>query len=105
MSTRPEPRHFSMIRGFHLADAFTLANAACGVAGVLVAMRYLATRDVGDLLVAAAFAPAALIFDVLHRFIHPVSVALDRTLPRGQIDIRFERAVRLTLRALAQGVA
>ncbi len=47
----------------------------------------------------------ALIFDVLHRFIHPVSVALDRTLPRGQIDIRFERAVRLTLRALAQGVA
>ena len=25
-------KHFSMIRAFHLADVFTLANAACGVA-------------------------------------------------------------------------
>jgi len=37
MTNRPAPRHFSMILGFHLAVAFTLANAACGVAGVLVA--------------------------------------------------------------------
>ena len=67
MSTapRPLPRHFSMLRGFHLADAFTLANAACGVAGVLMAMRFLVSRQTGDLLGAAAFAPAALIFDVL----------------------------------------
>ena len=54
-----------MIRGFHLADVFTLGNAACGVAGVLMAMRYLVTRDPGDLLLAAAFAPAAFLFDVL----------------------------------------
>ncbi|MDQ2927982.1 MAG: CDP-alcohol phosphatidyltransferase family protein [Caldimonas sp.] len=67
MSTaqRPPPRHFSMLREFHLADAFTLANAACGVAGVLMAMRFLVTKDTGDLLVGAAFAPAALVFDVL----------------------------------------
>jgi CDP-diacylglycerol--serine O-phosphatidyltransferase len=39
---------------------FTLGNAACGVAGVLMAMRFLASRDAGDLLLAAAFAPAAL---------------------------------------------
>ena len=66
MTTRTDrPTHFSMIRGFHLADVFTLGNAACGVAGVLLAMRSLAGRDVGDLLVAAAFAPAALAFDVL----------------------------------------
>ncbi|MEP7302928.1 MAG: CDP-alcohol phosphatidyltransferase family protein [Caldimonas sp.] len=64
MPTSP-PRHFSMLRGFHLADAFTLANAACGVAGVLMAMRYLVTRDSADLLVAAAFGPAAFFFDVL----------------------------------------
>ena len=25
-ATRPAPRHFSMIRGFHLADAFTLGQ-------------------------------------------------------------------------------
>ena len=66
MSSRPEPSpHFSMIRGFQLADFFTLGNAACGVAAVLMAMRYLGHRDVGDLLVAAAFAPAAFAFDVL----------------------------------------
>jgi len=59
------PPHFSMIRGFHLADLFTLGNAACGVAAVLMAMRSLASRDAVDLLVAAAFAPAALVFDVL----------------------------------------
>ncbi|MEO8836403.1 MAG: CDP-alcohol phosphatidyltransferase family protein [Caldimonas sp.] len=64
--TRPErPAHFSMIRGFHLADFFTLANAACGVAGVLMAMRFGASGDRADLLVAAAFAPAALVFDVI----------------------------------------
>ena len=38
------PRHFSMLREFHLADFFTLANAACGVAGVFFAMRYTATH-------------------------------------------------------------
>jgi CDP-diacylglycerol--serine O-phosphatidyltransferase len=66
MPSRPEPSpHFSMIRGFQLADFFTLGNAACGVAAVLMAMRYLAHREVGDLLVAAAFAPAAFVFDVL----------------------------------------
>ena len=58
-------KHFSMIRGFHLADVFTLANAACGVAGVGMAMRYLVTHRVDDLLIAAAFAPAAFAFDVL----------------------------------------
>ena len=66
MSSRPESSpHFSMIRGFQLADFFTLGNAACGVAAVLMAMRGLGTRDAGDLLVAAAFAPAAFAFDVL----------------------------------------
>ena len=59
------PKHFSMIRAFHLADVFTLANAACGVAGIGMAMRSLVTQRTDDLLVAAAFAPAALLFDVL----------------------------------------
>ena len=65
MPTASPPRHFSMIRGFHLADVFTLGNAACGVAGVLMAMRHLASRDPADLLWAAAFAPLAFLFDVL----------------------------------------
>jgi len=58
-------RHFSMIRGFHLADFFTLANAACGVGGVFFAMQYIATGAVAHFLAAAALAPAALVFDVL----------------------------------------
>ncbi|MGE5098222.1 MAG: CDP-alcohol phosphatidyltransferase family protein [Betaproteobacteria bacterium] len=58
-------RHFSMIRGFHLADFLTLGNASCGVAGVFLAMLYLQTADPAMLLLAAAMAPAAFIFDVL----------------------------------------
>ncbi|MEP7138986.1 MAG: CDP-diacylglycerol--serine O-phosphatidyltransferase [Caldimonas sp.] len=66
MSSRPDLRtHFSMLRGFQLADVFTLGNAACGVAAVLMAMRYGLDRDVSDLLVAAALLPAAFVFDVL----------------------------------------
>jgi CDP-diacylglycerol--serine O-phosphatidyltransferase len=65
MQERPVPTHFSLIRAFHLADVFTLANAACGVAAIGMAMRSLVTQRTEDLLVAAAFAPAALLFDVL----------------------------------------
>jgi len=66
MATTPErPRHFSMIRGFHLADFLTLANAACGMAGVFLAMVYMDSADAVHLLWAAAMAPAAFFFDVL----------------------------------------
>jgi CDP-diacylglycerol--serine O-phosphatidyltransferase len=57
-------KHFSMIRGFHLADLFTLANAACGVAGVFLAMAYVASPSRGTFYAAAAMAPAAFLFDV-----------------------------------------
>ena len=53
-----------MIRGFHLADLFTLANAACGVTAVFFAMLYIATGARSDFLTAAALAPAAFVFDV-----------------------------------------
>ena len=58
------PKHFSMIRGFHLADCFTLANAACGVASVFFAMIYVGSQSAAHFFAAAAMAPAALIFDV-----------------------------------------
>lgn len=57
--------HFSMIRGFHLADWFTLANAACGMAAVFAAMASVAPGSGISLLLAAAFIPAAFVFDVL----------------------------------------
>lgn len=59
------PRHFSMIRGFHLADFFTLGNAACGVAAVFFAMLYVSTKSQSYLFAAAAMAPLAFLFDVL----------------------------------------
>jgi len=61
----PPPRHFSMIRGFHLADFCTLANAACGVVAVFLAMLYLVSGEMRHFYWSVAMAPAALIFDVL----------------------------------------
>jgi CDP-diacylglycerol--serine O-phosphatidyltransferase len=63
MSTAP--KHFSMIRGFHLADLFTLANAACGVAGVFLVMLYMSSQSLTHFYAAALMAPTAFIFDVL----------------------------------------
>ena len=57
-------KHFSMIREFHLADAFTLGNAACGVAGVMFAMLFMTSQDLTHFYWAAAMAPLAFIFDV-----------------------------------------
>lgn len=58
-------RHFSMVREFHLADFFTLGNAACGVGAVLLAMLFMGSGDTTHFFLAAALAPAAFIFDVL----------------------------------------
>jgi CDP-diacylglycerol---serine O-phosphatidyltransferase len=62
---RAAPRHFSMLRGFHLADFFTLGNAACGVGAVFFAMAYMASAQPFHFFAAAALAPAAFAFDVL----------------------------------------
>jgi CDP-diacylglycerol--serine O-phosphatidyltransferase len=58
-------KHFSMIRNFHLADLFTIANGFCGVAALFEAMKYLSTHERRHLYVAALYVPAALVLDVL----------------------------------------
>ena len=58
------PRHFSMIRGFHLADFFTLANAGCGVGAIFCAMNYAAGGSVVQFHVATVLIVGALVFDV-----------------------------------------
>ncbi len=65
MPHHERPRHFSMIRGFHLADLFTLANAGCGVAAVFLAMAYASNQSLAYFYAAAAMAPVSLVFDVL----------------------------------------
>ena len=59
------PKHFTMIREFHLADFFTLANAACGVAAVFCAMVYMGNPSLEHFFAAAALVWVAVIFDVL----------------------------------------
>jgi CDP-diacylglycerol--serine O-phosphatidyltransferase len=54
-----------MIRGFHLADVFTLANAGCGVASLFSAMTFVASGLKANFYLAAALLPVALVFDAL----------------------------------------
>ena len=54
-----------MIREFHLADWFTLANAVCGVGALFSVMSFLQTRGVFHIYFACALVSAALVFDVL----------------------------------------
>ncbi|GAC1536054.1 MAG: CDP-alcohol phosphatidyltransferase family protein [Ramlibacter sp.] len=61
---RTATRHLSMLRDFHLADFFTLGNAACGVGAVFLAMLYGGSGEMAHFWSAAALAPAALAFDV-----------------------------------------
>lgn len=56
---------FSMIREFHLADWFTLANAVCGTGALFSMMTYLQTTDVRHIYFACGMVFAALVFDVL----------------------------------------
>lgn len=65
MTTPVQPKRFSMIREFHLADWFTLGNAVCGVGALFSSMTYLETGGVVHVYFAAALVLAALIFDVL----------------------------------------
>ena len=62
-ATAPKP--FSMIRDFHLADWFTLANAACGTSALLAIMTYLDGGDARHVQFAGWLLIAALIFDFL----------------------------------------
>jgi CDP-diacylglycerol--serine O-phosphatidyltransferase len=63
-SARPRPKHFSMLREFHLADFLTLGNAASGTAAVFLAMLYMGSQSLAHFYLAAAMAPVAFVFDV-----------------------------------------
>jgi len=58
-------RHFSMIRGFHLADVFTLSNGCCGVAAIFFAMNHLRSGRPGEVYAVGVLVVGALVFDVL----------------------------------------
>jgi CDP-diacylglycerol--serine O-phosphatidyltransferase len=59
-----QAKHLTMIRSFHLADWFTLANASCGVGALFAVMSYLQSQDVLHLLFACALILLAFVWDV-----------------------------------------
>jgi CDP-diacylglycerol---serine O-phosphatidyltransferase len=63
--TKGPARHFSMIRGFHLADLLTIANGCCGIGAVFHSMRYVEARNRYQIYSAALLVPLAIVFDVL----------------------------------------
>jgi CDP-diacylglycerol--serine O-phosphatidyltransferase len=74
----PRKRHFSMIRDFHLADFFTLANGGCGTAAIFFSMDHVRAGSIGKVYAAGCFIVMALVFDVLDgrvaRWRHQASV-------------------------------
>jgi CDP-diacylglycerol--serine O-phosphatidyltransferase len=54
-----------MIRDFHLADFFTLANGCCGTAAIFLAMDHVREAGVVKVYAAGALVLAALVFDVM----------------------------------------
>lgn len=60
-----QAKHLSMIRSFHLADWFTLGNAACGVAALFVMMAYLQQPALGQIYLACTLIGLAFVFDVI----------------------------------------
>jgi CDP-diacylglycerol--serine O-phosphatidyltransferase len=61
--TRQKP--FALIREFHLADWFTLANAVCGTGALFSMMSFLQSGRVMHVYLACGLVLAALVFDVL----------------------------------------
>jgi len=66
LMAKPElARRSPMIREFHLADWFTLANAACGIGAIFSTMTYLQVDEIIHIYFACGLVFGALIFDVL----------------------------------------
>jgi CDP-diacylglycerol--serine O-phosphatidyltransferase len=60
-----KPQHFSLLRSFHLADFFTLANGACGTAAIFLAMAHMREAMAARLYAAGVLIGFALVFDVV----------------------------------------
>jgi CDP-diacylglycerol---serine O-phosphatidyltransferase len=65
MTTHKIHKPLAMIREFHLADWFTLANAVSGTGALFSMLTYLQTAEVRHVYYACGLVFAALVFDVL----------------------------------------
>ena len=62
-------RHVSMLRTYTPADAFTIANAACGTVAIFLCLNYLATGERHYFWTAFVLLPLALVCDVLDGYV------------------------------------
>jgi CDP-diacylglycerol--serine O-phosphatidyltransferase len=62
-------QHFSMLRGYHLADLFTLANACAGTGAILSLMSFLVTPEPWRVYLAFGLLPLALVCDVADGYV------------------------------------
>lgn len=65
MNPPARQKPFALIREFHLADWFTLANAICGTGALFSMMSHLQSSRVMHVYLACGLVLAALVFDVL----------------------------------------
>lgn len=65
MDMQKSNKPFSMIREFHLADWFTLANAVCGTGALFSMLTYLQTGDVEHVYYGGGMVVMAFVFDAL----------------------------------------
>jgi CDP-diacylglycerol--serine O-phosphatidyltransferase len=65
MTPAARRKPFALIREFHLADWFTLANAVCGIGALFSMMSFLQNGRVMHVYLACGLVLAALVFDVL----------------------------------------
>jgi CDP-diacylglycerol--serine O-phosphatidyltransferase len=62
-------RHLSMLRSYTAADAFTIANAACGTIAIFLCLDYLASGSRRLLWTAFLLLPLALVCDALDGYV------------------------------------
>jgi CDP-diacylglycerol--serine O-phosphatidyltransferase len=65
MSSSRQSRHFSLIRGFHLADFFTVGNGCCGTAAIFLTMDHVREARVETAYWAGLLVVAALFLDIM----------------------------------------
>lgn len=72
-------------------------------------LRHLIERIIDEGIASAAFEirdreqAITFVTDATNRFIHPVSIQLDKKMPRDMFDTRLDLAIRVVLRALRSG--
>lgn len=66
---RQQISHFSLLRSYQVADLLTLANAAAGMASILLMMSYLLSPEPWRVTLALGLLPVALGFDIADGYV------------------------------------